>query len=656
MNLFSLMAKISIDDKGFNSGVDRSERKFSGFGKKVTGVIAGLGIAKLGKDTLKLGIDTKAMAETSGVAWTTLLGSQEKSKKMLDDISKFAATTPFEKMGVDNMAKQLHNAGFSGQALFDQLRKFGDLGGAFGVQASSLEEMVRQYAQVKQSGVAYTEDLNILRDRGIPIYKAIAEQLGINTEDVKKWASEGKISAEIYQAALDELAKGAEGGMESQSKTFIGMVSTFSDGMAELAGILARPIFDALKEALEVIQPKLDEFTRVLGEEGLMAALDTINPGLSELVKNLGFVASAFVGAFVALKLFAAFTAVVGFVQGLVTAFELYQGAVKGATLAQKLLNIELLIGFAPIYLIIAVIGLLVGAFIYLWNTSDAFRNFWINLWESIKNACSTAWEWMDSVIHEKIPTMINNISNWFSELPGKIWQWLTETVNKVTEWAGNMVQKGIDAATRFVDNVITWISNLPSKVMEWLTKTLDNIGKWAEDMIKKGGKAAEDTVKKIIDGFKKAPGEVLKVGADIVTGLWKGISGKGGWLWDKVSGFASNILKTMKGALGIHSPSRKAAKEIGQWIPPGIGVGMDRAMPKLEDGLQSNMDSLVGNVNVKGRGILSSVSGQQSTPAPIQLNLNIENLYNNRDQDIRQLAEELTFYLRDLNYSTGLV
>ena len=302
INLFNLIGKISLDDKNFNSGVDKSEKKFTGFGKTVTGVVAGLGIGKLAKDTIKLGIDTNAMAETSGIAWTTLLGSQEKSKKMLDDIAKFAATTPFEKMGVDNMAKQLHNAGLSGDDLFNQLTKFGDIGGAFGIQSASLEEMVRQYSQVQQAGVAYTEDLNILQDRGVPIYKALSKVLGISTADVKKWASEGKISAEVYQQALDDVAKGVEGGMAAQSKSFTGMISTFKDGMAELAGILAKPIFDGIKQALEVIQPKLDTFIQVLGTEGLGAALESITPGLSTFVITVGLIASAVLGALAALK------------------------------------------------------------------------------------------------------------------------------------------------------------------------------------------------------------------------------------------------------------------------------------------------------------------------------------------------------------------
>ena len=67
----------------------------------------------------KAGIDYNATLETSSIKWETLLGSQEKANKMLKDIEKFAATTPFEKMGVEAMATQLHNAGFEGQSLFD---------------------------------------------------------------------------------------------------------------------------------------------------------------------------------------------------------------------------------------------------------------------------------------------------------------------------------------------------------------------------------------------------------------------------------------------------------------------------------------------------------------------------------------------------------
>ena len=43
-----------------------------------------------------------------------------------------------------------------------------------------------------------------------------------------------------------------------------------------------------------------------------------------------------------------------------------------------------------PIAAVIAAVAALVAGFIYLWNTSEEFRQFWINLWESIKQIAGT--------------------------------------------------------------------------------------------------------------------------------------------------------------------------------------------------------------------------------------------------------------------------
>lgn len=672
------MAKISLDDKQFNSGVDKSERSFSNFGKKVTGVIAGLGITKLAKDTLKLGIDTLAMSETSGIAWETLLGSQEKSKKMLDDIAKFAATTPFEKMGVDNMAKQLHNAGFQGKDLFDQLTKFGDIGGAFGVQAASLEEMVRQYSQVKQAGVAYTEDLNILQDRGIPIYKAIAEELGINTSEVKKWASEGKISADIYQKALDNIANSVEGGMAKQSKSFTGMVSTFKDGLAELAAKLSEPIFDLLKQGLEFIQPKLDSFVKTLGEEGLVAALDGVSPILGDMARILGEVgqavldlggfiadniepiglfASTLGGALLALKGFTIIQSLAGIIGGAIGAITTFMGAVKGATLAQTLWNIAIMIGASPVIIIIAVIGALVGAFIYLWNTSDGFREFWINLWENIKTFCINAWEAIKQFFSETVPQIIENIVNWFQQLPGKFKAWFDGVIDKVVNWATQMKQKATETAKNFIDNVINWIQQLPGRIWTWLSNTIQKAQQWANDMGNKAKQAAKSMVDNVVNGIKDLPNKVMSTGKNIVQGLWNGISGAAGWLYGKVKGFATGILDNMKSALGIHSPSREAAKQVGKWLPPGIEDGMEKAMPDLDEFVQNSMYGMITPDTMNSKGLFSNGSTSQNNPTMI-FNGPLLEVKTDGQMDrktIDYLYEELAYRIQKDRFAVGI-
>lgn len=50
-----------------------------------------------------------------------------------------------------------------------------------------------------------------------------------------------------------------------------------------------------------------------------------------------------------------------------------------------------------PIVLVIAAIAAIVAVFIYLWNTSEEFRNFWIGLWDIVCAKAGEVWGWIDS-------------------------------------------------------------------------------------------------------------------------------------------------------------------------------------------------------------------------------------------------------------------
>lgn len=250
----------------------------STLGSKITGIIAGLGIASLAKNMVTLGVTTNATLEQSTVAWGTLLGGETAAKDMVEKITDYAAKTPFSKMGVDTMAKQLNNAGFKGEEVFTQLTKIGDLGSAFGIQEDALIEMTRQYSQVQQAGVAYTEDLNILQDKGIPIYKALAEATGTSVAEVRKLASDGKISTEIYNKAIDKMASNTKGAMDSQSKTFNGLWSTIKDGAENAVGKIMSPLFKALKGLMEKVSPIIDKVSGAL-----TTMFDDIDSGVSPI-------------------------------------------------------------------------------------------------------------------------------------------------------------------------------------------------------------------------------------------------------------------------------------------------------------------------------------------------------------------------------------
>ncbi len=70
---------------------------------------------------------------------------------------------------------------------------------------------------------------------------------------------------------------------------------------------------------------------------------------------------------------------------------------------------------------------------------------------------------------------------------------------------------------------------------------------------------------------------KVLGIGKDLVTGLWNGIKNKLSWLKEKISGFASSVLGSIKSFFGVNSPSKETAW-IGEMLDEGLAKGVDDA------------------------------------------------------------------------------
>lgn len=82
-----------------------------------------------------------------------------------------------------------------------------------------------------------------------------------------------------------------------------------------------------------------------------------------------------------------------------------------------------------------------------------------------------------------------------------------------------------------------------------------------------------------IITGIVTALGngiwQVIQVGGNIVRGIWDGISGAAGWLFDQIAGFVDDVMANIASFFGIASPAKRLRDEIGAFIPSGIGVGV---------------------------------------------------------------------------------
>ena len=171
------------------------------------------------------------------------------------------------------------------------------------------------------------------------------------------------------------------------------------------------------------------------------------------------------------------------------------------------------------------------------------------------------------------------------------------DTVNKTVQWGANLLSSAGTAAQNAVNRVAEWFSQMPGKVWSWLSDTISKVTQFGSDMGSKASEAARGFVSKITDGLAGLPGQMASIGSNIVNGIWNGISSGWSWLINKVKGLADSLFQGAKDALGINSPSRVFALEVGQWIPPGIGVGIERAMPDLQRQVDAEMLELAGRM-----------------------------------------------------------
>lgn len=105
-------------------------------------------------------------------------------------------------------------------------------------------------------------------------------------------------------------------------------------------------------------------------------------------------------------------------------------------------------------------------------------------------------------------------------------------------------------------------------------------------------------------------------IGKSLVQGIWEGIQSNVDWFTSRVNSFFSNIVDTVKSSLGIHSPSKLFADEIGKNIPLGVGLGIENAMPALKRQLAGAMAALSGDINLgvnAGTGLGAGHGGSMS-------------------------------------------
>ena len=236
-------------------------------------------------------------------------------------------------------------------------------------------------------------------------------------------------------------------------------------------------------------------------------------------------------------------------------------------------------------------------------------------IWTHLVNAVNKVIAWGQQMLSNAstaMSNMLSKVNSIIQELPGKIWTHLVNAVNKVVAWGQQMVSNASTAASNMLSKVASTLQQLPGKVWDYLSQAAQKVVSWGTELASKGASAAKSLFDSVVDGLKSLPDKIKSIGSDIVSGLWNGISSGWDWLKNKVSNLATSLLDAAKDALGINSPSKEFADEVGRWIMPGVGKGLDKSMPATLKDMKAKAGELVSAMRAE----MSASAGQLTVGA----------------------------------------
>jgi len=265
--------KIAFDAKKVQRGLAGIASKMGAIGKKFA--TFGLAAITTGFAAITAGLVAFAISSSNAATnieslttqFTTLLGSTTKAQERMEEITKFAAETPFEIAELSETSKLLQTLGGDLLATGDGLRLVGDAAAMSGRPLTEVGLSIGRLFNAVTSGTSAGEAVNRLQELGLITGKAKIQFQDL-AEAQKKGSASTLSSAEALKLLRGVMAQTA-GGMEALSRTTEGKLSNMSDNIAQLKVAFGTGFNDGLRIALDAVNsflPKLQERFEQVGK------------------------------------------------------------------------------------------------------------------------------------------------------------------------------------------------------------------------------------------------------------------------------------------------------------------------------------------------------------------------------------------------------
>ena len=366
----------------------------------------------------------------------------------------------------------------------------------------------------------------------------------------------------------------------------------------ELGKNILNSIYNGLVEAYPQLQEPIDSVVNIF-----KTAFDLISNAVkfvSDNIEAFAPIVAGVVGAITGLGIVSIITGIVGAITSVATAIGGVISALSMIKSFSGLISVITTLAGGPLVLIVAAIGAVAGAFIYLWNTSESFRNFWIGLWDKIKNTAETIGKAVSGAFNKIVETVtgvVKSIGDKFTSLKEGLFQKAKDIKENTAQKFNELKNSITDAVENARKSAVEKFESLKNAASEKWSSIKETVGN-AVESLKEGAseklQSLKDTAGGIFDALKGDADDKMGGAKSVVTDAFQAMLDAVDFTWglpDLGTDTISSAYETVSGAVN------DMLDALGfDWSLPDIGtISLDNAGSLVSDFIDDIMDSFDG-------------------------------------------------------------
>ena len=340
-------------------------------------------------------------------------------------------------------------------------------------------------------------------------------------------AGEGDIAK--LSGAIDNCNGAAQSMADTMNNNLEGQLTILKSQLQELAISFGEILLPAVKKIVGWVQ-------------GFIDVLNSLPDGVKETIVTVALIAAALGPVLIIIG------KIITAVGTIMTIVPKVAGVIKAVQGAFAALNATMLAN--PIVLIIAAIAALVAAFIYLWNTNEEFRQFWIDLWEDIKEIAVAVWEGLKEffsaaweAIRATAETVWNALAGFFTGL----WEGIRNTFTTVVNAISSFLSTAWNAIQTVATTVWTAISTFFSTIWNGIKTVVTTVVTAISTFLTIAWNTIKTAITTVLNAIKTVFSTVWNAIKNVVTTVINGIKNTITTVWNGIKNTVATVVNAIK-------------------------------------------------------------------------------------------------------------